>query len=324
MSSEKSFQDQINILGIGDCGFDQGTLAPCGYHRDRAQCLPLRLDSAMSLTRIDPTVACVPSADDTKTLAQSLCDPGSQWPPAGGWYLVREQRQWFVEKVLTYLQRTDQSSLRILEAGAASHVHHFTYLTLLQEALDRADRPVRLEVVTVDHCLLPILAIQACQDGIEGPLSVQGFEIALHPSFSDLMSRTGVLDDPRLTCRAFNRDLKDSSELAKLGHFDLVTEHFISAVLGNFELLDQFRATYSRLLRPGGWLLCACGLTRRTDPHDYSRFIELNGRHSLELRDIEGTWDPYGMKREQIEVLLTDRPLKTHLDNTLFAFERTA
>jgi len=319
-----SIQKEINERGLGDCRLDQGLLVPCGYHHDRAQCLPLRLDSAMSRTDMDPTVACVPSGEDTRKLALSLCTPDSSWPPAGGWYLVREQREWLVEKILAHLQQTGRSSLRILEAGAASHVHHFTYLTLLQEVLDRADRPVTIEVVTVDRCLLPILAIQACHASVDGAISVHGVEIAVHPSFSELLRRTGVLDDPRLSGQALNRDLKDGSELAELGEFDLVTEHFISAVVGNFDLLDRFRATYSRLLRPGGWLLCACGLTRRTDPHDYSRFLELNSRHGLVLRDIDGTWDPYGMKREQIEVLLTDRPLKTHVDNTLFHFERTA
>jgi len=320
-----SLQEEAN-RGLGDCRLEDDSLTPCGYHRDRAHSRPLRLDSPMIEDDNDRTEGRLPSNEDTKELARCLCDPAwAAWPPAGGWYLVKEQREWLHEKVLSYLRHSGRTSLRVLEAGSASHVHHVTYLSILQEVLDAADVDVTLEVLTVDQCLLPVLAIETLRSGArETPLSVQGYDVELHPKLFELIDRTGVLEDPRITGRTLNHDLTDTSWLPEQGEFDLVTEHFISAVLGNFELLGDFRTTYARLLRPGGWLLCACGLTKRTHGDEYKRFIELNERNGLELREIEGVWDPFGMRRDEIEVLLEDQPLQTYLDNHLFRFERVA
>lgn len=319
----KSLQQEVNDRGIGDCRLVEGTLIPCGYHGDRAHSRPLRLESAIARDRDDPTVGALRSGEDTRELARCLGD--AAWPPAGGWYLVQEQRRWLRDQVLAYARRGGGSRLRILEAGSASHVHHVTYLSVLQQALDSAAGERTLEVITVDRCPMPVLAIEALRAGGGGRvISLPGREVELHPELSRLLRRTGVLGDARITGRLLNRDLTDVSWSDEVGECDLVTEHFISAVLGNFDLLGDFRATYARLLKPGGWLLCACGLAPHTDRGEYDRFIELNSRHGLALREIRGTWDPYGMKREQIEVLLEDRPLRTHLDNTLFRFERVA
>ena len=323
---KKSNQQIANERGFGGCSLVNGNLEPCGYHKMRSDCRSLGLSSLAGPTD-QPTVFCVPVAKDTVQMARYFEDEDS--PPAGSWLLVREQRDWLIERLGEAVKESGATSLRILEAGTAGHVHHFGFLACLQEFLDQSGVQ-SIEVVTTDYCSMPLHAIQEVRRAgrsellSSGTLVVDGYTVRLDPSFLELLETTRVLEDARITESVHQMDLTQKVLLEPLAPIDVVTEHFMSAVLLQKELLFDFRDGYASVLKPGGRLLFASGITRAGQPRDFARLVSQTESRGFELSEMEGVWDPYGATPEQVRVLLGERPMQVEADNTMFEFVRTA
>ena len=137
-----SHQVVLNRRGLGTCqvASDNGVrrIIPCGYHRDRAENVIMRLDplrnpggDLQQERTIEPTACFI-------ELAKRLDRHGA--PPAGGWYLVAEQRNWLIKQLSDAISVSTAPEVRILEAGIASHNHHYSYLDLVSQALQQATR----------------------------------------------------------------------------------------------------------------------------------------------------------------------------------------
>ena len=324
-----SQQQVINRLSIGDCSIEDGVLVPCGYHGNRAASSAVRFDATESkpreqgVTRIEPT-------EDARLVA-SLWPKHEKdvvpHPPAGGWFLVRTQRDWLRRGLVDTVVKQGRKELRVLVSGVASHVHYYTYLLILQEGADESGLK-RIEVVVADQCRAPLDAIQeVARLGSKGlaeadRLRFTGLEILLHPTFVEALVPSGLLEDPRFHQSVVQADLREPSALSDIDPVDVVTEHFVSAVLKNMELLEEFRRTYARVLRPAGRLLCAVGVAPVAHPVEFESFLELNKRQGFHMVGLQASWDPYGMGPEEIAPLREGRAIEAQADNSLFVFER--
>ncbi len=65
-------------------------------------------------------------------------------------------------------------------------------------------------------------------------------------------------DFGRISTELWVRNLERREDIVPLGRFDVITEHFLTAVLDQ-ELgqITRVRSVYSRILAAGGYLLCA-------------------------------------------------------------------
>jgi hypothetical protein len=116
-------------------------------------------------------------------------------------------------------------------------------------------------------------------------------------------------------------DLTRPDDSAKLGDggYDIITEHFLTALLyKDMEQVGATRATYGKLLRPGGCLMAATGHfseSREELPRIYAR-------HQLRLDagSVLETWDPYDLPRADLNKL--HHGLAVRLENTLACYVR--
>jgi SAM-dependent methyltransferase len=313
------------------CVLEGSILRPCGYHANRAH------SSTFGITKqvlevesgeLGYTGSLVPHRE-LENLA-GLLQKGDA-DPAGGWYLVKEQREWLEARLFDILEPRQGSgeTIRILEAGVASFVHHYTYLAILKSVLDRLEDPPRLAVTVVDKCVFPILQIAAVERalaaGIRRPrrLDIGGQQLFIEGEFLDVMNPSRR-DFGRISLDLWVRNLGEMEAVAQLGKFDVITEHFLTAVLDQqIEQITSIRQTYARILKPGGYLLCATGIVKKSP--NYEEYVQLHPR--LGFRSIDAktlfVWDPYGFAREELVDFSLGRrseKLAFSLDNTLTAY----
>lgn len=321
----KSLQVEVTDKGIGNCHMDRGRIVPCGYHRDRAEISVHALAENLIMDKAELMMGWFPETTSFHELAVGFSAGGS--PPAGGWFLVKEQRDWLRGSLVRILKSLRDPVLRVLEAGTASHNHHYTFETILHEALLEAGTDHTIELVVADQCLFPLLAIETMAElGLPKLLEtksmeIAGFSLTIDDSLLRLLADTQIWEFDRIVRKTLHADLMSPRELVQSGTFHLITEHFISAVINNSALLEEFRKTYAAILRPGGVLLCACGITLNRNREEYQWFREMHWDLGFQLKETEYVWDPYGMSREMVVKHLTGRPVETLMGNTMFRFD---
>jgi hypothetical protein len=315
--------------GLRDCVLEGDLIRPCEYHDNRAHSSPFGImEDVLDIREGQHTGFLVPSRD-LKQMAD-LFHMGAD--PAGSWYLVKEQRDWLAERLFEILSsRRGHDTVRILEAGVASYIHHYTYVAILQSVLSRLPDPPRLALVVVDKCLYPILQIQAMERelaaGMRRPrtLRVAGQPIAIERRFFEVMG-PALRDFGRISTELWVKNLELLEDVSRLGRFDVITEHFLTAVLDQqLEQITRIRHVYSRILEPGGHLLCATGITERSP--SYRGYVDLHpdlGLHSVDPK-TSAVWDPYGLAREELlQFSLGKRAprIPCALDNALTVYRR--
>jgi len=284
--------------------------------------------------------------EEVRTLARLLRDETSK--PAGGWYLVREHRQWLAERCReVFARHTEPRPLRILEAGVASYLHHFTYLSILGEALAGLSRPPNVELVVADICFYPLHQIEVVGEFLprlfRTPSLLRRFRrCRIDYEYTD---ETGALrrEPPLEADRAllsfllaswekiraiqttvWHQDLSAESHLRQEERFDLITEHFLTSMSDkNLPYIRKIRRGYQQILRPGGRLLCAAGLTHlHADREKYQEFLALHARSDLNLLSEEHVWDVYDLDPDQVQDLFQGRAVFVEKENNLMVFER--
>lgn len=323
-----TLQQEINRKkeGRGPCRVAQAdgcgplTFDPCGYHEDRLGNEICKI-SAVRMDSDNPMQRHVPAEPEFIDLADRLTGHGA--PPAGGWYLVAEQREWLLRELVKCFRDRRGTDVRILEAGIASHNHHFSYISIVRDAVRRADADVRVEVVVVDKCACPIFVSKWVWERLAEHAATASFEncpVPLHGQFAEFV-RSDVEQGPPLQQRFVVGDLTDVSSLGfPANSFDIVTEHFISAVLDSIPLLREFRRTYSELLKPQGILLTAFGATPRLRQTEFTELLDIHEECGFTLLDYDYVWDPYGLRAEVLTSLREGSDLETFCDNTVARF----
>ncbi len=307
------------------CQIQNSRLIPCNYHKKRVNC-PIYATQHKA-TRKNGRVAGLPSTHDIKELARLLY---KRQHPAGGWYLLREQRDWLGENLFQILRdKHDGTTVNILEAGVAGYIHHYTYLSIVADVLQRLNNGLRISLTVVDRCAYPIMQIAAVDkllaSGFTPPREVRiddaSFSIDEH--FTQVMN---------IETRAFERismvlsvgDLNNSNSMMRLGSFDIITEHFLPPVL-KFRSgeIAEIRDVYSKILAPGGRLLSASTIVS-THPF-YSEYANIHRNCGFENIEeaSELVWNPFSVESELIEKFLkreNPRGFDVPLENILSVY----
>lgn len=304
--------------------WDSNQLVLTGYHGDKVRSVVFGITEDVLLEENGQIF--LRPCSDLKTLAK-LFHSGND--PAGGWYLVREQREWLRQMLVMILgQKKANQTVRILEAGVASYVHHYTYLSVIADTLRDLKKDIRISLATVDVCAFPILQVAALEKELEQGLAqpkkveILGIEFALAQDFIDFVN-----SHPRsfgsISTELWIKNMSNLSEMVELGCYDIITEHFLtSCIPENNSEIEDLRCVYGEIIRKGGYLLCAAGLRR--DSEEYDRYVDLHSRNKLVLVDNEVSWDPYGHTREDIVQFGSEQPHKipTRRGNTLSLFQK--
>lgn len=320
-----SLQKEINIKKKGDCLLADEKLIPCGYHLDRIGNSAYKIDENIS-KKVDFESGTILATEEFKRFSQQFLSNNK--PPAGGWYLVKEQRDWLKNALREIIEEKISDTIRILEAGAASYIHHFSYLTILKELITEIGGHLNLEIMVVDRCIFPLLTIDAInrdtfRDLKSRPiLQIKNYEVELDKEIMIIIEKEDLLNDNRISVNTRQFDLTEKEKAGYLGRFDIITEHHLTAVIENFDSLNEIRKTYSEILATDGYLLCACGITRSKSEQVFEKFRLMHEEKGLRLIAEERVWDPYGMPREKILSLLSHSSINTVFDNTLFKFKK--
>jgi len=284
------------------CLMQDSRLIPCDYHKERV-CCPIYATQRRAVK--NHRVARLPSTDDIKGLARLLY---TRREPAGGWYLLREQRDWLGENLFQILKdKQDGATVNILEAGVAGYTHHYTYLSIIADVLQRLNNDLRISLTVVDRCAYPIMQIQAVDKLLAsgrilpGEVRIDGASFSIDEHFTRVMN---------IKTRAFERirtalsveDLNDSDSMMQLGRFDIITEHFLPPVLESRSgEIAEIRDAYSKILVPGGRLLCASAIV--SEHPFYSEYAKIHRDCGLEnIKEAsELVWNPFSIETELIE-----------------------
>lgn len=335
-------QTALNDGYRGRCTLeDRKQWACCTYHLNRAECVAFAItDDAVEGGRNNASVRSTP---DIVKMSR-LFDSGT--PPAGSWYLVKEQRDWLADQVAQKIRSVaaernlKRTPIRILESGIASYVHHFTYLHILHEVLQRLKMPeVSIELVVIDRCGYPLAQVRTVEERMDlgyyhpGTVYVGNKTLQIPASVAALLQQqanrpsrisTSLIEVDLANPNAVMDALDESGEEPT---FDLVTEHFLTSVLRkNIRdfAIRQTRETYRRLLRPSGRLLAAVGFRART--RVFRDMIKMHEEADLIVHRAsrKRSWDPYGLTPEQIGDFQVQSSVSVSLDNTLVRFDRAA
>ena len=315
---------------LTQCTFDRESIVPCGYHANRVNSTTFAIEGDV-LKITGRHTAILTSHNDVVSLAKLF---EGRKDPAGGWYLVKEQREWLrkcLVDIFSGSKRPQPQTLRILEAGVASFVHHYTYLRIIFDALQESRSNVRIALTVVDQCAFPLLQITALENelskGLRSPkmINVGKSKISIERNFLAVVNPK-TRNFGNIGTELWVKDLADEESVAQLGCYDIITEHFLTSVLDKRireRETVQIRKTYSRIMKQGGYLLTANGIIKGSNM--YSEFIKLHQENGLKLIDnaTRAVWDPYGLDRTSIvSFLYGEKELPISLDNTLSMFKK--
>ncbi len=319
-------QIELNSKKTSDCYLEDNKIIPCGYHKDRVFNTPYEI-TADIIQKIHFNNGQIEPSVKSRELAEKFHPDNN--PPAGGWFLVKEQRLWLQDTLRDIFinKFSDGDSVVILEAGVASFIHHYTYTIILKRVLESLPFKMNIDLVVTDKCSFPLLCIDIIRKNWETvkkdrKIDIQGFELSIQDVFIDLIEKEGIINYEGIKTTTLQGDLTNHEIFFSVREkYDIVTEHFVTAVIENYEFIEKIRDTYNAIIQDGGFLLCACGINRSQGRIGFNKFIELHENdNNFLLQKEELSWDPYGMKRSDILKLLEDKPANAAFGNTLFKF----
>lgn len=307
---------------------------PCDYHRDRAtsslHLLPVLCpeESDASVDRFK-----APLGPELRAVCRDILEKSC--PPAGSWALVGSQREWIVKRLYEAYAAAPEDHVHHAVAGVASHVHMIGTVLVAAEAL-RSIPGRRVTLTFYDGHAAPLEEIEALLPmwrkaggpGLFGgrKLPTSWGKLPIHSSVREQLAQNFPT---RILVETHEQSLEQRAGMPS-GAFDVLTEHFVSSMYWKGGYTDQIRAlraAYFDYLRPGGRLICADGLTNRTEARDYDAFVEGHRESGFEPGEGSGypVWDIYGHSIEDIEEWLDPGRARTTViekGNTLSVFVR--
>lgn len=304
------------------------------YHRNRARNVFAYIESDVLENPHEYRVKVRPT-EDLRAVARLIQREDRH--PAGGWYLVKEQRNWLHDQLIRAFDALavpagapgSTGTVKVLEAGVASYVHHYTYLEILARALSESTGRFDVELVVSDVCRYPLLQVESLNRCFEElanlPLWRRKLQAGLRLAspvidFSynqegRLVTEQRVRVDPgllrfvqgfwplakRIRTTQWHLDLANPAQIhGRQSSFDVITEHYLTSMSGkNMNVINKIRANYRTLLKKGGVLLCAAGLTEQKSAEDHRDFLRAHTQNGFELVSQDLIWDIYDLSLEQ-------------------------
>lgn len=291
------------------------------YHRDRVGSALAKIDEAAYPPGAQKIVTLVPRGSLKKVASTQLEHSSGV---AGGWYLVREHRRWLIERITQFLtdfiKAGEPRPLRILEAGVAGYVHHYSYLVALMSAMKQANFKGRIEVVIADLVEYPLFQIAAVWGSYKSWIRKSRWQrfLSRKPSFQFRYEIKGsVHKEPEITVdervldllSGFEDELRrvdqqywlvdlaeEKLEQTDTTGFDLITEHYLTSMSErNLSLINRIRSNYRGLIRDCGWLLVGAGMSSR-----YEEFLNVHDDWIFDPTETEFHWDLYDLTNEEL------------------------
>ena len=321
----QKIQTKLNDIAH-TCQVIDGKPVPCGYHESRVYCEFSGIEDDLLADSGDNFHTYMEPSKGATHLAKLFC---AAHPPAGSWYLVKEQREWLQKALLVQLrEHTGDGPFKIMVAGVASYVHALGQLLIILQAVKALDNDLKIEVTFTDRCQFPLQQIEQFLAAIqESKFFRYSFELG------DKKFKCAKALDKEV--RLYQSELKQLDVKYALGDlssqdvfpeqsFDLITEHFMTSLLyKNFEKIKPIRSNYSHWLKSNGYLFSADGI--RADSPIYASFLELNSDVGLIANEqlTSPVWDPYGLPQETFQAIIesgSSKRFPVERDNTLSGF----
>lgn len=254
--------------------------------------------------------------------------------PAGGWYLIYEQRMFLQNRLEAIFKSHTKKEIAICEAGCASFVHHFTFVSIVIDALRACKKDLKVKLYVVDEYLFPLYQIAEVLDKIIIPRRLYpmkfmpvkvgneqhlpGFNVSA--DFIDFMnSRFGIkhYDECIISTDYLLRDLCNEEGTSE--HcFDIVTEHFLMKQNGDEETLETWLGkiadSYSRFARPNKSLHLISAIGEKANDKK-AGYFNLYKKKSFQIEKHAKVWDIHDQNYyygNQVDKS-TRYPLKNHL-----------
>ncbi|WP_299116511.1 hypothetical protein [uncultured Winogradskyella sp.] len=317
---------------LGLCSFINGKIHPCDYHKKKWNSSIHKLSDSSGLNNVDDSNHQIHFVTPDIIKLSKLFN--SSKDPAGGWYLVQEQRMWLEEELVSIFSNylNSKTNCRILVAGVASYVHFYTFLKIVISAADISKLSLtKLEIDVVDKCIYPLNQIAAIESNLRNKHkflfrnSFSVFNEKIKIPRDNLKFLKKIRNDVRkINIRLFLRDLRQLEDIHALGKYSIITEHFLTSMLYKQEgLIKKTRESYKNLIDRNGSLLIATGVPNNDF---FLKFIDLHENNGFKLveKKTKWVWDPYGHAREQLETLLFNPKsnFTTLVDNALLRFDK--
>ncbi len=237
-------------------------------------------------------------------------ETGAQCYPAGGWYLVREQAEFLLNQLVKIFNGFPKgATIKILEAGAASFVHHYTYVSILLDALKICRNDLKLELTIIDFYHFPLHQIKEVGTRIIlSKLKNEDIEFSYSDSLNlKIRIKKDFIEfiNSKFDCEGFNKIKWDierfdlsSSELNKNKFkFDVITEHFLTVpVIDHEEWITAIRKNYSSFCDSKLYLIVAYGNISEILASKGKNYVQLHEEMGFKLNASQQTWDPYDLK----------------------------
>jgi hypothetical protein len=311
-------------------------IKPCDYHLGRSKTKLFEINEENAIIfRNNHSAFLNHNSKDIKKIARMLIKDEE---PAGGWCLVKEQREWLKERVsekIDEVKRDGRKEFNVLEAGVASYIHHYLYQKLITECLREKgclgnENLIKTIIHIIDICKYPIEQIKKIEIALSDGLAeqkwltiVDGVEpILLSYDFLDIIdSKSRYFSEISLNPLDF--DLSDPAVKTKINKVDIITDHYLFSFIDNAKITDVID-NYSFLLKENGYLLQIYGVIEGTPRYDeYVNLFTSRGFEKIGTKTKAFIWDLYDIDKEQIKRITNysdDIPIT--LENTLFAFRK--
>lgn len=323
--------------GFNKCQFRDGVLIPCDYHGNRGEAEIMGIDDnggckAMNISQRNAFKSPIVRSPQMDELLTTLGEGGNI---AGGWWLVKEQREW-LHRHMVSLMRNKSGDFRVLVAGVAGYAHFYSYLRILINAAAEADFDCsNLYVDVCDACLTPLMEIAAIENSIR-TASSSLLALSLKSSYDVMGYRFSLSVRNRNFIKVMLPEIKKCHvsvlhcniidlpyEWGRfIGSYDVITEHFLLSMMQNVQaLIDATRMVYAQMLGAGGHLLMACGM----NSHEHlERLIDIHSRHHMTLfeNDHLKVWDPFGISYNELQDMANNKGVNSYalLDNCMLDF----
>lgn len=319
--------------GFCRCQFIDGRLKPCAYHDSRASSLIYGIfdEGGCPSRPIDEPVFHAPLCL-SKEVTKLISEMGEGVNIAGGWYLIKEQRNWLYERMKCILSRSN-GKCSILVSGVAGYAHFYSYLKVILDAAEDTNFDIsNLNIDVLDSCITPLLEIATIENYIQfgkhGFLrreqmshNILGYE--LHIPKQNMQFIQAIKDKIKACCiRLIHSDILclEDYRTDLRNNYDVITEHFLISMVENMEkAIQNIRQAYSSLMRKGGHLLIASGIS---SINYFERLLEIHKANGFEANrnEIIKVWDPYGISRDELQQIILNKSGMVALDNCMIDF----
>lgn len=308
---QNDLNDKINKSGYGNI---------TQYHLDRVNCMVYTTAKDLIRQELDEN-------NNRKFYINNIKDwnqlflyitKRKKLPLAGGWYLNNEQKQFLKNELVAIFCEFHGDLISICEAGCASYIHHFTYVSIIIDALIVANKKrkendrkqtLRASITVVDEFEFPLYQIAEVNerlvkpkklypmpfDGIKGIMP--GFYVKA--DFIDFLNQYfGLKHYDSLIETHYERYNLCNKEPAKALKFDIVTEHFLMRIdKDEYDLkkwLESICRTYQSFAKQTLHVISAIGNNAKSEKGYYFDLYEKNDFNKIILKDV---WDIYDQNK---------------------------